>query len=134
MDGLDGAVLDCAEQDFHFGRTTEDQRGSFRRCAFTPGAHLSQVAVQKSRRAEEANLKQPIQKDRQLAEEEPAKSIRRHEKIVEHEERQAENRRRPRDHRQIHQRDEPPLGSVGPYKEEDDRGVDSEIRQDGEKK
>ncbi len=75
------------------------------------------------------DLQQPVEHDRDLAEEERAVDVRRQQHVVDHQQRHGQHRHGPHDGEHVGQRNEPPLGLVQTEIAVDEPGIDDEGRQ-----
>ena len=127
----DGAAFDAAQQHLGVGGAAEDQRRiGFRRARMMPRARIAEIAIRHARAAQQHDLQDPVERDRDLAEEVLAEHIRRDQKIVDDQQRHREHRRGAHDVHQVRQRGEPPLRFVEVEQEIDDAGINHESRQE----
>jgi hypothetical protein len=94
----------------------------------------SEIAVRHARAAQQHDLQDPVEHDRDLAEEILAEHIRRDQKIVDDQQRHREHSRGAHDVHQVRQRGEPPFRFVEVKQEIDDAGIDDESRQEREQR
>ena len=93
------------------------------------GARVAEIAIGDARPAEERDLQQPVEDDRDLAEEEGAVEIRRQQHVVERQQRHRQNGRGAHDVVEIGQRGEAPLRLVEAGERIDEAGIEHEHRQ-----
>ena len=128
------AGLDRAQQHLGVGREAEHE-GRRRVGHLRPvqDARVAEVAVDDPRPGEEAHLQDPVERNRDLAEEEGAVESRRQQDVVEHQQRQRQHRGGAHDVVEVRERGEAPLGLVQVEQEIDDRRIDEEAGQHGNK-
>ena len=79
------AALDGAQQHFRIGGTAGHKgRDGFRTFGMVLRARVPEQPVGDARPAEKEHLQQPVERNRNLAEEEGAVEVRRHEHVIEH--------------------------------------------------
>ena len=96
-------------------------------------ARIAEIAIGDARPAQKEHLKEPIQDDRELAEEEGAEEIRRDQDVVEHQKRHRQHGDGTKDVEEIGKRGEPPLSLVELEQLIDDPGIDQETGQHDQK-
>ena len=132
-DLLDRAALDRPQQDFGVrGAPKHERRIGLGRPRVMSGAGIAVVAVGDPRPAEKHHLQDPIERDGDFAEEELPEHVRRHQHVVEHQQRDRQQRHGAKDVHQIGKRGEAPLRFVEMEHEIDDPGIDDETGQERE--
>jgi hypothetical protein len=114
-DAAHRAAFDRAQQHLGIGRAAEHQRGHRLSAARELlRAHIAELAVRDARARQKRHLQEPVERDRDLAEEERAIDLRRHQDVVEHKQREREYACGLHDVEQVRQRGEAPLRGVQP--------------------
>ena len=130
-DFFDRAAFDTAQQNFRVGGTADDQ-GRRRIGDFDAlqRPRIVKIAVGDARAAEEEHLQDPVQQDRDLAEEERAVNIRRQQNVIERHQRNGEDGRSPEYIEQVGDRRESPFALMQLEEEINRRGVNQKERQE----
>ncbi len=127
----DRAALDCAQQHLGIGRAPEHERRHRMLAAhMLLRAHIAELAVGDARSRQERHLQEPVEDDGDLAEEVRAVDLRRHQDVVEHQQREREHGRGADDVEQVGQRGEAPLRGVQPEEKIDEARIDEEAGQE----
>ena len=129
---LHRAELDGPEDDLDVGRAPEEQRGS-RTLALDglPRAGVFEVAIGEARAAEQRDLDEPVQRDRDLPEEVDAVEDRRDQHVVDDKQRERQHRRGTEDIGEVGKRGEAPFRLVQREVPIDQPGEGHEERQEG---
>src|SRR5690349_17162789 len=89
----------------------------------------AEIAICYARSSQKKHLEEPIEDDRELAEEERAEKIRSNQNIVEHQQRNRQNAHRAKDIEEIGQRCKSPLAPIELKQSIDARRVEKKARQ-----
>src|SRR6516165_2842963 len=129
-DVLYSTALDGAQQHLGVCRAADDQRRHrIRTLDAVLGSRKSEQPIGDPWTAQEKHLQEPIERDRDLAEEEGAKERRIQKHVIEYEQRNGEDRDRAENIAQIRQRSETPLRHVEVEVPIDHAGIGKVARQ-----
>src|SRR5918995_5844151 len=92
-------------------------------------ARVAEVAIGNARTAQKKHLHKPVQNDRNLAEKEGAVEVGRQQDVIQHQQRDRQNRRGAEDVVKVGQRGEAPLSLVELEEIIDEPGIDDKARQ-----
>ena len=124
------AAFDRTQQHVGVGGAANDEdRRRTARLGVLKRAGVAEIAIGDARARQKCDLQQPIEHDRDLAEEERAVDVRRQQHVIERQQRHRQHRRGAHDVEEIGQRGEAPLRLVEAGDAVDEAGIDDEGRQ-----
>ena len=125
------AALDRAQQHLGIRGTPEDERGQRVLAAYRLlCARVAELAVDRARADKKRDLHEPVEPDRDLAEEIGAVDLRRDQDVVQHKQGDRQNGGGLHDVEHVGQREKPPLRRMQAEQEIDEAGIDHEARQE----